>query len=118
MSGTTTRGLPYPTGTDRVADGDNAIQSLAEAVDTSLMGRQSGTVSIAVSGTPGTGSQAITFTAGRFTAAPVVVACTNSSLWLAAVSAAPTTSGCTLSVRRVDGAAGTGSLPVYWVAVQ
>jgi hypothetical protein len=33
MAGTTTNGLPYPTGTDRVADGDNAIQALAEKVD-------------------------------------------------------------------------------------
>lgn len=33
MAGTTTNGLPYPTGTDRVMDGDNAIQALAEEVD-------------------------------------------------------------------------------------
>jgi hypothetical protein len=29
-------GFPYPTGTDRVADGDNAIQSLATAIDIAL----------------------------------------------------------------------------------
>lgn len=34
MAGTTTNlKIPYPTGTDRVADGDNAMQSLAERVD-------------------------------------------------------------------------------------
>lgn len=33
MGSTTTRGYPYPVGTDRVMDGDNAMQSLAEAVD-------------------------------------------------------------------------------------
>jgi hypothetical protein len=34
MAGTTARlALPYPTGTDRVADGDNAIQALAEGLD-------------------------------------------------------------------------------------
>lgn len=34
MGGTTANGkLPYPVGTDRVMDGDNAMQSLAEAVD-------------------------------------------------------------------------------------
>jgi hypothetical protein len=39
MAGTTTRlALPYPTGGDRVADGDNAMQALAEAVDTALAG--------------------------------------------------------------------------------
>lgn len=29
-------GLPYPTGTDKVVDGDNAIRALAEAVDALL----------------------------------------------------------------------------------
>jgi len=39
MAGTTPiLGFPYPTGTDRVADGDNAIQSLAQAVETNLIG--------------------------------------------------------------------------------
>ena len=34
MGGTTPiSALPYPTGTDRVADGDNAIQALATALD-------------------------------------------------------------------------------------
>jgi hypothetical protein len=31
--GTTTNGLPFPEGTDRVADGDDAIKALANAVD-------------------------------------------------------------------------------------
>lgn len=33
MSGTTTKGLPFPTGTDRVMDGDDAIAALATALD-------------------------------------------------------------------------------------
>jgi len=33
MSGSTPNGLPYPTGTDKVRDGDNAMQALAEAAD-------------------------------------------------------------------------------------
>lgn len=33
MGGMTARGFPYPTGTDRVADGDNAIQALAASID-------------------------------------------------------------------------------------
>lgn len=32
MSGATAGGLPYPTGTDKVRDGDNAIQALADAL--------------------------------------------------------------------------------------
>jgi len=39
MGGTTTPlAFPYPTGTDRVADGDNAIQALAEKVDDYFVG--------------------------------------------------------------------------------
>lgn len=37
MGSTTTNGLPYPVGTDRVMDGDNAIQALAEAIDTKAL---------------------------------------------------------------------------------
>lgn len=33
MTGTTPKGYPYPTGSDRVQDGDNAIQALAQAVN-------------------------------------------------------------------------------------
>jgi hypothetical protein len=36
MGGVTARGFPYPTGTDRVADGDNAIQALAASIDAYL----------------------------------------------------------------------------------
>jgi len=36
MPATTGQGLPYPVGTDRVADGDNAIQALAQWLDNSL----------------------------------------------------------------------------------
>lgn len=37
MSGATaTFAFPYPTGTDRVMDGDNAIQALAEAIEAKL----------------------------------------------------------------------------------
>jgi len=33
MGSTTTKGYPYPVGTDRVMDGDDAIKALAEAID-------------------------------------------------------------------------------------
>lgn len=50
MAGSTTHGLPYPTGTDRVMDGDNAMQSLAEAVDTKALS-DTGWVNLALDGT-------------------------------------------------------------------
>lgn len=36
MGGVTARGFPYPVGTDRVADGDNAMQALASSIDAYL----------------------------------------------------------------------------------
>lgn len=62
MGGTTTHGLPFPTGTDRVMDGDDAIKALAEAVDASLWGT------------------AWTAAPGVWVAATGVVVCTYSSL--------------------------------------
>ena len=50
MAGTTSPlGFPYPTDTDLVSQGDEAIQSLAEAVDDALVGVTSTAI------TPGTG---------------------------------------------------------------
>jgi hypothetical protein len=42
MGGTTSNGLPYPTGTDLIMDGDNAIKALAESVDAKALGVTSG----------------------------------------------------------------------------
>ena len=43
MAGTTSPlAFPYPTGTDRVADGDNAMQALAEKIDDYLAGAEAG----------------------------------------------------------------------------
>lgn len=38
MGSTTTHGFPFPVGTDRVMDGDNAIQALAQYTDDYLLG--------------------------------------------------------------------------------
>lgn len=37
MTANTPNGLPYPVGTDRVMDGDNAIEALARGVDTGVL---------------------------------------------------------------------------------
>lgn len=59
MPANTTNGLPYPVGTDRVMDGDNAMQALAEAVDSkALLSGDSGNLTPAAAGF--TASAAIT----------------------------------------------------------
>jgi len=53
MAGSTSRGLPYPSGTDKVRGGAAAIQALAEAVDPLLVRpfrAQLGTAGISVGG--------------------------------------------------------------------
>jgi len=38
---TTANGLPYPVGTDKVVDGDDAIRALAEAIDAKVLATSS-----------------------------------------------------------------------------
>ena len=74
--------FPYPLGTDRVADGDDAIHALALAVEGQMSGTAgtpSGPYRMAagrVSVTPPAGgagvSVAVTFPSGRFTQPPIV----------------------------------------------
>jgi hypothetical protein len=71
----TARGYPYPVGTDRVMDGDNAIKALADKVDQRLNG---GTWAVQMS-VPFTAlntltNVAITWPVGMFSAAPITVA--------------------------------------------
>jgi hypothetical protein len=55
MAGTTTNGLPYPTGTDLLMNGDNAIQALAEAIDAKTLA-STGILTLAAAGfTPAAG---------------------------------------------------------------
>lgn len=121
MGSTTTDGLPYPVGTDRVMDGDNAMQALAEA----LTGR-SARVATGVASITGAANVvrnlAITFPVGRFTVAPIVLVVIRGgvatgtpafSAWCAAAPAV-TTAGCTLQGSSTS----ANAIPVEWLAVQ
>lgn len=70
---TTAKGYHYPVGTDRLADGDNVLQSLATDVDTWLGKAVTGlaTVTVATANVPV--SVAVTFPAGFFSGTPAVV---------------------------------------------
>ena len=119
MPATTPKGYPYPLGTDRVMDGDDAIASLANAVDTKLGVAAAGIFTTGAPPTPNTPiTTALTFPAGRFTAAPIVTASPNTS---AVAIVAPigissiTASGCNISFSR---SSGTTAITVCWQAVQ
>jgi hypothetical protein len=113
----TAKGYPYPVGTDRVMDGDDAIRNLATAVDTKagLVASGTGVVVITAGNTPATA--VITFPAGLFTQSPMV------SLTLSGANAV-TTQAMTLVTRdaasmTVSGVRGSaGNMSFYWIAVQ
>lgn len=117
MPANTAKGYPYPLGTDRVMDGDDAIHNLATAVDTMIGVGAVGSVAVTTPAS-GAGTAAVTFPAGRFTSAPII------SLTLVATGATVgngnwtatgiTASGFTANYNR--GAAATFNF--HWLALQ
>jgi hypothetical protein len=118
MGSTTAKGYPYPVGTDRVMDGDNAIQSLAEAADTKAGVVAAGTFSVVATSVL-SASTAVTFPAGRFTVAPVVVTSilSTTSVWQTGGVASITPTGFTGFLCRSDPAStGTATLTLGYIA--
>lgn len=118
MPANTAKGYPYPLGTDRVMDGDDAIKNLATAVDTKLPARTailSGTVVItnAIAA-----NASITFPAGRFTTPPrVSVIPVGSSVYMPYVVAVSAAS-IDLGARHYRDVATTINLAVHVIAEQ
>lgn len=114
MPATTPNNLPYPLGTDRVMDGDDAIKALALALRYCTV---SATVNLSTTPTAGV---AVTFPAGLFSAAPVVLSIlsgTGSTTWVGGVNGV-TATGCNLFGRNITGSAGSGTAPIVGFAVQ
>jgi hypothetical protein len=122
MPANTPRGYPYPLGTDRVMDGDDAIHNLATAIDTKLGVSAVGLVTHSFAGA-NQSTVAVTFPAGRFVNPPVAVlqsinsgaASTIGGMWLRLAGAA-TTSGFT-SVMNL-GTNATNTFSAFWHAVE
>jgi hypothetical protein len=100
MTGQTSRlEIPYPTGTDPVADGDNTIQALAERVDNVIR-----RFDVDVSVSAGVGTLALNFGSPAFSALPTVVATpanTGSSINVyVAMIDSMTTTACRVVVRH------------------
>lgn len=119
MPANTTHGLPYPVGTDRVMDGDNAIQNLAQAVDTKLLDMfiQGGYLA-AVSSTAASWTGTITFPIA-FLAVPVAIVMTGATnaasvVWMATGA---TASGFTFYAQWNDMGSHSNSGPAMWMAL-
>lgn len=118
MPSNTTLGYPYPLSSEPVADGDNAIQNLAQAVDDKAGVFASGveSVTFGANGTPV--AIPVTFPVGRFTTAPVVQIALRgvaSPQAYAVSTGTPTSSGVTLYVTRITGSSGAS---LQWLAHQ
>lgn len=115
--GTTSRGFPYPESADPISQGALAIKALAEAVETRMPRLASGIVAVNISNAA-SGSTAVTFPVGRFTATPAVtVTPGGSTSWIGAVTGASAT-GVTVLAFTNSGAASTANLSVFWNAIQ
>jgi hypothetical protein len=118
MPANTAKGYPYPLGTDRVMDGDDAIKNLATAVDSKLPAKTyvtDGTVSISANVAA---NATITFPAGRFTVAPrVTVNVVGSSVYIPYVNSVAATS-VNLGARHYKDLSQSISLTVHVIALQ
>lgn len=117
---TTPKGYPYPLGTDRVMDGDDAIHSLATAVETLAGVACAGNATLpAPSAINVPTTLAVTFPVGRFTAVPWVIGSPQGGspqAFAPMSTAAVTTAGVTLYGARVSGSMAT--IVMSWLAIQ
>ena len=114
-------GIPYPDGTERVRDGDNAMGAIANYLDALATAgipyrMAAGRVTINVSASA-TGFTAVTFPAGRFTQAPIVTLVHNTANYTPAYFGT-TTSGFNAYARHVDNASATATVTGDWTATQ
>lgn len=119
MPANTTHGYPYPLGTDRVMDGDDAIHNLASAVDEKLRVTASGSINVTLTAGNASASTVVTFPSGRFTDPPAVVATVNGGpTAYYAGTTTQTATGVTVFAVRRDGTnvGSTVTVPVSWFA--
>ena len=116
MPANTAKGYPYPIEADPLANGNEAIQALASAVDTKSGVSASGGAQISFANVA-SASVTITFPVGRFTVAPAVTAMTNSFNYITGANA-PTTSAVVIYAGHRAATLSTIVLSVWWIARQ
>ena len=120
MPANTAKGYPYPLGTDRVMDGDDAIHNLASAVDSKIGVGAGGTATLPQPSAANTPVNiAVTFPAGRFTGTPWITAVPSGGsphVFSPCTVVSPTNTGFILYGARVSG--GMATIPCYWMAIQ
>lgn len=113
-SSTTDNAIPFMVDGDDLADVATIMQTLAERVDDLTPVR--GTVVVTVSASA-SGSQAVAFPAGKFSAAPIVVTGVQAGATPYVASAASiTATGFTANVRHAAGTSSSTTVTVHYVA--
>ena len=117
MPANTTKGYPYPLGTDRIMDGDDAIKNLAQAMDTKSGISAAGTVTIPFTAATTATSVTVTFPVGRFTVAPSPVVTAQitapQNVTVSVAGGSVTTTGMTVWGYRYSG---NSQIGVFWIA--
>lgn len=120
MPANTAKGYPYPLGSDPVADGDDAIANLANAVDTKLGCMATGQATTPVPGALSSPVQVtVTFPVGRFTSGPLLFATAvsaNPHDRIVGVTTSPTTTSGVVYASKLAGA--LTAMVLNWQAVQ
>lgn len=115
--------IPYPDGTERVMDGDNAMGAIATKVDGLGLAYAMavGSSNIVAPGGAASAAVSVTFPVGRFTQPPIVIA----NVALGTINyvtnvGTPTTSGFTATIfhNTAGTNVGANTYPIHWHAVQ
>lgn len=118
MPANTPNGLPYPLGTDPLAQGDDAIHALADELNKRVPYRLAFATGVAVGGVLAGNNLNIpvVYPVGLFTQTPIILAITGSNrLGLAVL--ANTKDGATLQVANFTSATAAATT-LQWVAMQ
>jgi hypothetical protein len=115
----TPRGYPYPLGTDRVMDGDDAIKALAQAVNDRLGAIAAGQLTVTPVSADTAINTPVNFPAGRFSVAPLVFVVSNATAQqpgtiIRCWSGSVTPAGCNIGLSR---SAVVATL-LYWLAIE
>lgn len=109
--------LPYPTGTDRVMDGDNAIQALAEKVAAQWGRMATGAVTVNTVANSNV-SFTVTWPVGRFTGQPIAFVIVSTDIADRLNKPIVYVTGNATSGTFSINANGNYALGTFWLAVQ
>lgn len=115
--GTTPRGFPYPEPSDPINAGAGAIKTLAEKADQLTARVAGGFATVSTAASSASGTVAIVFPVGLFTAAPKVSVTSQNGNWWGFISTAPTAAGFTAGAASYATRAAS-SVPIAWTAIQ